>query len=64
VPLSYLTVGFCISLHGPESFMLDLKALWKLLHKGMQDADCPFVIIPMLGQFKGEDHHRHVRWLG
>ena len=55
---TYLTVGFCLSLRGPEGFMLDLGALRKYLEKGRADAACPFVTIPLLGRFKGEEHHR------
>lgn len=55
---AYLTVSYCDSLRGPEGFMLDLQALRKYLHKGRNDEDCPFVVVPLLGKFKGEDHHR------
>lgn len=55
---AYLTIGFCLSLRGPEGFMLDLGALRKYLSKGRDDADCPFVTVPLLGRFKGEEHHR------
>lgn len=54
---AYLTVGFCISLRGPEGFMLDLGVLRKFLDQGANDSECPFVVIPLLGRFKGEDHH-------
>jgi hypothetical protein len=55
---AYLTVGFCISLRGPEGFMLDLGALRKYLEKGRQGPGVPFVTIPLLGRFKGEEHFR------
>jgi hypothetical protein len=55
---AYLTVGFCVSLRGPEGFMLDLGALRLYLGKGRSDPDGPFVTIPLLGRFKGEEHFR------
>jgi hypothetical protein len=55
---AYLTIGFCVSLRGPEGLMLDLGAVRSHLHKGKEDPNCPFVTIPLLGRFKGEDHHR------
>lgn len=55
---AYLTMSMCCSLRGPEGFMLDLGALRKYLHMGKQDAECPFVVVPLLGRFKGEEHFR------
>jgi hypothetical protein len=55
---AYLTVGFCCSLRGPEGFMLDLGALRKYQEQGRNGSNGRFVIVPLLGRFKGEDHHR------
>lgn len=55
---AYLTVGFCCSLRGPEGFMLDLRGLRTYLVEGRDDADGSFVVVPLLGRFKGEEHFR------
>lgn len=55
---AFLTMGFCCSLRGPEGFMLDLHGLRKFLGQGRDDASDPFVVIPLLGRFKGEEHFR------
>lgn len=55
---TYCTISFVVSLRGPEGFMLDLGALRLYLDQGRDDEECPFVTIPLLGKFKGEDHHR------
>jgi hypothetical protein len=55
---TYMTICFVLSLRGPEGFMLDLHGLRKYLLKGHDDPDCPFVVVPLLGRFKGKEHHR------
>jgi hypothetical protein len=37
---------------------LDLGALRLYLDQGRVDSDCPFVTVPLLGKFKGEEHHQ------
>ena len=55
---SYLTTSFCCSLRGPEGFMLDLHGLRQYLRQGRDNAGIPFVVVPLLGRFKGEEHFR------
>jgi hypothetical protein len=52
-----MIICYVLSLRGPEGFMLDLHGLWIYLLKGCDDLDCPFVVVPLLGRFKGEEHH-------
>jgi hypothetical protein len=52
----YAAVAFCGSFRGNEVFLTDLYGLSKYL---VELADKPFVIIPLLGQYKGEAHRRY-----
>jgi hypothetical protein len=53
---TYAVVAFCGSFRGNEVFLTDLQGLQKYLHELM---DKHFVIVPLLGRFKGEQHSRY-----
>jgi hypothetical protein len=53
---SYFCFCYVLSLRSPEGLMVDLRGL--IEYNSHQTAR-PFVIIPLLGQVKGEDHTRH-----
>lgn len=48
--LSYITISYVISLRGVEGLLLDLRGL----HKHWKQGKGKYVIIPLLGQIKGE----------
>jgi len=56
---TYLVIGFCASLRGPEGFMMCLAGLRKNLDYGRTDDNNAHVVVPLLGRFKGEQGERH-----
>ncbi len=52
----FSVVAFCGSFRGNEVFLTDLYGLSKYL---VELVDEPFVIVPLLGKYKGEAHHRY-----
>jgi hypothetical protein len=53
---SYALVAFCGSFRGNEAFLVDLHGLRKYL-KELSDKD--YVVVPLLGRYKGEQHSRY-----
>lgn len=53
---SFAAVAFCGSFRGHEVFRTDLFGLGKYL---AEISEKPFVIIPLLGKYKGEAHQRY-----
>jgi len=51
VVISYIVISYVLSLRGPEGFLLDLAGLKKHLHHSKE-----FLVIPLLGRLKGENH--------
>jgi hypothetical protein len=67
-----VALAVCVSLKGPEVFLLDLAGLWKYanigkdhvmplnpLQTGMDLTRAPQVVAPLIGEFKGELGTRH-----
>ena len=54
----YLVVSYVSSLRGCEGFMMERSDLVKHIDRGKQDPDLPHVVVPLLGQFKGETGER------
>ena len=50
----YLVVCFGSSLCGREGFIMEVSDLLKFINRGKYDPDIPFVVVPLLGQFKVE----------
>lgn len=55
---AYSAIAFCGSFRGPEVFLVDLYGLRKYLYRPPQEVS-DFVIIPLLGKFKGETGERY-----
>jgi hypothetical protein len=53
---SFVVVAFCGSFRGNEVFLTDLFGLSKYLNELV---DQPYVIVPLLGKYKGEAHKRY-----
>lgn len=53
---AYAVIAFCGSFRGNEVFLTDLHGLRKYL---LELSDKDFVLIPLLGRFKGEQHARY-----
>jgi hypothetical protein len=53
---AYAVVAFCGSFRGNEVFLMDLHGLRKYL---LELKEKNFVIVPLLGRFKGEQHSRY-----
>ena len=53
---AFSLVAFCGSLRGNETFLVDLAGLRKYLRDLQEES---FVIIPLLGRYKGEQHTRY-----
>jgi hypothetical protein len=49
-----LVVGFCCGLRGEEITKVGLAGPLKYLEVGRIDAECPHVIVPLIGRIKGE----------
>jgi len=57
---AFIAVGFVGSFRGSEPFMMDLLALRKWFPRGRdgEGGHASFVIVPLLGRFKGEQRER------
>ena len=56
---NFFLLGFVLSLRGNEGFMIEAHGLLSHLHHGTETSEeTPFVLIPLLGRFKGEDGER------
>jgi len=53
---SFAIIAFCGSFRGNEVFLIDLYGLTKY---SQELAQADHVIIPLLGKYKGEAHHRY-----
>ena len=53
---AYFCFCYVLSLRSPEGLMVDLSGLIEFNGEGVQHRE--FVVIPLLGQVKGEDHTR------
>jgi len=51
----FVSVVHCVV---PRASCWTLHGLGQFLQKGREDPDCPFIVIPLLGRFKGEEHFR------
>jgi len=51
---AYAIIAFCGSFRGSEVFLTDLCGLRKYLWEPLSPEAPPHVVIPLLGQFKGE----------
>ena len=52
-------LGFVLSLRGNEGFLVEAHGLLSHLHYGTESEEpTPFVLIPLLGRFKGEEGER------
>jgi len=56
---AYAIIAFCGSLRGSEVFLMDLCGLRKYLWEPLSPEAPPHVVIPLLGQFKGEQNTRY-----
>jgi len=56
---AYVVTSFCASLRGNEGFMMDLAGLRKYLDCGRDEGENSHVVVPLLGQFKGETGDRY-----
>jgi hypothetical protein len=54
-----LVIGFCSALRGNEIFLVESTSLCKYKDMG-QDHSPPYVIVPLMGRFKGETGERNV----
>lgn len=52
----FSVVAFCGSFRGNKVFLMDLYGLSKYLAELVGE---PFIIVPLLGKYKGEAHHRY-----
>jgi hypothetical protein len=62
---AYITIAFYGSLRGSEVFLVDLHGLWEYLTE-LNDPEINYVIVPLLGRFKGETgdkYHLTPPWL-
>lgn len=57
---AFIATCYCGSFRGSEPFMLDLLALRKWIERGVdgEEGSASFVIVPLLGRFKGEQKER------
>ena len=56
---AYVLTCFCASLRGNEGFMVDLAGLRKYLDRGKDEGANSHVVVPLLGEFKGETGDRY-----
>jgi hypothetical protein len=56
---AFSIIAFCTSLRGPETYMVDLKGLIKHQQDLTRMNKHDHVVIPLLGQFKGELNSRY-----
>jgi len=52
---AYITIAFCGSFRGPEVFLVDLFGLRKYFEMNPSYEGVDYVVIPLLGRFKGEN---------
>lgn len=53
---AYFCICYVLSLRSPEGLMVDLEGL---IAYQRDTAESAFVVVPLMGQVKGEDHTRH-----
>ncbi len=56
----YLLVSFAGALRGGEGFMIEATSLCKMIDRGRNHREHPYVLIPLMGRFKSENGERNV----
>ena len=56
---AYSAICFCGSFRGHEVFIVDLEGLIKLNEQFKRKGRSDYVVIPLLGKFKGETGERY-----
>ena len=57
---AFFLLGFVLSLRGNEGFMVEAHGLISHFNYGTEESEeTPFILIPLLGRFKGEEQGEH-----
>ena len=54
---------FCAALRGGELFLVEASELCRRIREGKSHLKHPFVIVPLMGRFKGENGERNLMFL-